>query len=85
VVKQDDRDVVDAEQLRCFIPAVTRDNFIVLVDQDRRIEAERFDASGDRPYLRAAMLAWILGVRDQITDRGKQELPARCHIGGGGD
>ena len=32
VVKQDDRDLVDAEQLSCFIPAVARDNFVVLVD-----------------------------------------------------
>ena len=85
VVKQDGRDLVDAEQPSRFIPAVAGDNFVVLVDQDRRIEAERFDASGDRAYLRAAMLAWIVVIRDQIPDRDKQELPARGHISCGGD
>jgi hypothetical protein len=85
VVKQDDRDLVDAEQHSGFISAVARDNFVVLVDQDRRIEAERFDASGDRAYLRAAMLAWIVRIRNEIPDRDKQELPTRSHIGGGGD
>jgi hypothetical protein len=85
VVKQDDRDLVDAEQQSRFIPAVAGNNLVVLVDQDRRIEAERFDASGDCAYLRAAMLSRIVRVRDQITDRDKQELPARGHIGGGGD
>jgi hypothetical protein len=32
VIKQDDRDPVDAEQLGCFIPAVAGDNLVVLVD-----------------------------------------------------
>jgi hypothetical protein len=64
---------------------VAGDNFVVLVDQDRRIEAERFDASGDRLYLRAAMFAWILRVRDQIPNRDKQQSPVRGHVCGGGD
>jgi hypothetical protein len=85
VVEQDDRHLVDAEKLGCFIPAVAGNNFVVLVDQDRRIEAERLDASRDRLYLRAAMLAWILGVGDQIPNRDKRELPAWGYIGGGGD
>jgi hypothetical protein len=32
VVKQDDRDLVKSKQLRRFIPAVARDNLVVLVD-----------------------------------------------------
>jgi hypothetical protein len=39
-------------------------NLPVPVDQDRRVETERFDASGDCSDLLAAMLAGIVTVRD---------------------
>jgi hypothetical protein len=64
---------------------VARDNFVVPVGQDRRIEAERLDAFRDCAYLRAAMLAWIVWIRNEIPDRDKQDLPARGYIACGGN
>jgi hypothetical protein len=71
VIKEDDRDLRKAQELCRFVAAMTSNNLPVPIDQDRRVETERFDAFGDCSYLRAAMLAGIITVRDQIPDRDK--------------
>jgi hypothetical protein len=51
---------------RCFMAIVAANDLLVLVDQDWRIEAERFDAPGDRLNLGPTVLARISRIRFQL-------------------
>jgi len=66
-----------AAELGRFVAAVTGDNLFVLIDQNWRIEAERFDASGDGLNLRPIMFTRIARVGIQIGGSEKRELTLR--------
>jgi hypothetical protein len=51
-------------------------NLFVLIDQNGRIEAERFDAPGNCPNLYPIMFTWIAWVGLQIGDCEKGEFRA---------
>ena len=61
-----DGDLRAAAELGRFVAAVTGDNLFVLIDQNWRIEAERFDAPSDCQNLHPIMLARIARVGVQI-------------------
>jgi hypothetical protein len=75
VLKADDWNLDVAKKLCRFKATVAGDNLLVLVDQDRCIEAEGLNAFGDCPDLQAAMLARILRIGSYIRNRDKCELP----------
>ena len=67
----DDRNLRASAELGRLKAAVAGDDLLVPVDQNWRIEAERFDAPGDRPNLRPVMLTRIARVGLQIGGREK--------------
>jgi hypothetical protein len=74
--KTDDGGICAAVELRCLQATMARNNLFVLIDQNGRIEAERFDAPGDSSNLCPIMFTWIVWVRLQIGDREKREFRA---------
>jgi hypothetical protein len=73
----DDGDLRAAGELGSLQAAMAGDNMFVLIDQNRRIEPERFDAPGDRSKLCPIVLARIAWVGIQIGGRQKRELTQR--------
>jgi hypothetical protein len=74
VLEQNGRNTFQTEQLCRFVTAMTGDNVSSLIDQDRRVEAERFDAPGNCPNLLCLMPARIGRVRIQPIQLKKLEL-----------
>ena len=56
------------EPLRRLQPAMSRDDPVRLVDQNWGVEAERFDAAGDRADLLRGVLSRIVGIRNDGLD-----------------
>jgi hypothetical protein len=84
----DDGNLREADELGGFVAAVAGDNLIVLIDQNWRIEAERFDAPSDCPNLRPTMPTRIAWVGIQVGDAVDRILLARrrdrrCTAGAG--
>src|SRR5580704_789859 len=69
----DDGDLRAAVELGRLKAAVAGYDLLVPVDQNRRVEAERFDAAGDRPDLLAAVLARIGRIGLELHDRKESE------------
>src|SRR5262249_44362106 len=57
--------------------AMPCDQLIVPVDENRRVEAERFDALGDRPNLLPTVFSWIACVKRQFGWRHELESNGR--------
>ena len=77
----DDGDLLEAEELGSFVATVAGDNLFVLIDQNWRIEVERFDAPCDCPNLRPTMLTRIAWVGAQVggsRPSAVKDLGAKC-------
>jgi hypothetical protein len=72
-----DRDLRAAGELGRLKAAVAGDDLFLLIDQNGRIESERFDASGDGSNLSPIMFTRIARVGVQIGGREKRELTLR--------
>jgi hypothetical protein len=70
------RHFCEIEPLRRLQPAMSRYDPVRLVDQNWGVEAERFNAAGDRTDVLRGMLSRIVGIRNNGLDR----LPAARRV-----
>src|SRR5271155_5817646 len=68
MLEADDGDCCRSEQLCGLVASVAGNNLLMLVDENRRIETECFDAPRDCPHLPPAVLSGIARIRLQVAD-----------------
>ena len=68
MLEADHRHFGETKQLRRFQPAVPRYDSVLPVDQNGRVEAERFNAVGDRADLLRECFRGLLGF-ERIEDK----------------
>jgi hypothetical protein len=80
----DYRDFNPPKPLQGNHPAMSGQDLVVAIDQNRDEVAERFDGVGNLPDLPSAMLLWISRVGFELADRQPLDLQASrnilCHL-----